>query len=243
VDIVAPDDEYQAFLLQAELDWYAAEIRRHGKRAVAEIIAIGQLLEKVKTKLGHGHFLAWLEQEFGWSADTAERMISLAAMQKQIPQIAELAIPISGFYALAKSSTPKEAVEQIIERAETGEKLSVKNVQEAIANAKAGETSNDIGAAESAEERKQAYAAEETELGEEEISGEEEDTEEEDQPPLADQCTDTLDRLQDLVMEQEENSPILQRLLTSLTDVEAALKAEIAIEENAPQDRVKEGTP
>ena len=61
---------------------HAAEIRRLGKRVVADIIEIGRRLTKCKRICGHGNFLPWLDREFGWSEDTAERFIQVAALSK-----------------------------------------------------------------------------------------------------------------------------------------------------------------
>jgi hypothetical protein len=78
---------------------------------------------------GHGNWLPWLEREFGWSEDTANRFMSLNRLQGDIPQIAEYDLPVSGLYLLAAPSTPDEARAEVIERAEQGEALSVADVQ------------------------------------------------------------------------------------------------------------------
>jgi hypothetical protein len=108
---------------------HAAAIRRLGKRVVADVIEIGRRLTECKPIIGHGYWLPWLKREFGWSADTAERFIQVSTLSDQIPQIAEFHIPLSGLYLLAAPSTPPKARAEIIERAETGEKISVKSVR------------------------------------------------------------------------------------------------------------------
>ena len=50
---------------------HAAEIRRLGKRVVADVVEIGRHLSECKAICGHGNWLPWLEREFGWTDDTA----------------------------------------------------------------------------------------------------------------------------------------------------------------------------
>jgi hypothetical protein len=47
---------------------HAAEIRRLGKRALADVIEIGARLTKCKPICGHNNWLPWLDREFGWEA-------------------------------------------------------------------------------------------------------------------------------------------------------------------------------
>jgi protein gp37 len=110
---------------------HAAAIRALGKRVVADIVEIGRRLTEAKRLAGHGNWLPWLDREFGWSDDTAERFMSLHRLQGQIPQIAEYDLPVSGLYLLARPNM-EEAREAVIERAERGESLSVKDVKNLI---------------------------------------------------------------------------------------------------------------
>jgi len=57
----------------------AKAIRRLHRRAEAQskellktVIEIGRRLTKVKARVGHGHGLPWLRQNFEWSDDTAQ---------------------------------------------------------------------------------------------------------------------------------------------------------------------------
>jgi DNA modification methylase len=112
----------------------AERIRTLGKRAKADLIEIGRLLDECKARCGHGNWLPWLEREFGWSQDTAERFMSLHRLQGQIPQIAEYDnIPVSGLYLLARPSTSESACDEVIARAESGERLRLYEVRAIIA--------------------------------------------------------------------------------------------------------------
>lgn len=62
-----------------------AEIRILVKQTAQGIIEIGQRLIEVKEKLGHGNFLPWIRDEFGWSDETAHRFMNVAQNLPQIP--------------------------------------------------------------------------------------------------------------------------------------------------------------
>jgi hypothetical protein len=67
---------------QQDLDEDAAAIKALGKRVVGDLIEIGRRLTRDKDICGHGHWLPWLDREFGWSDKTAEKSTSSAANSK-----------------------------------------------------------------------------------------------------------------------------------------------------------------
>jgi Protein of unknown function (DUF3102) len=111
---------------------HADAIRRLGKLVVAEIIEIGARLTECKRICGHGNWLPWLKREFQWTEMTATRFINVYEMSKS-NTVLDLDLPISGLYLLSAPSTPQSTREKIIERAKAGEKLSVKEVKQTIA--------------------------------------------------------------------------------------------------------------
>ena len=123
---------------QTVLDQCAEKIRFLGKRTVADLLEIGRLLDEVKhSGLGRAGFLQWIDHEFGWSEDTAERYIALHKLRRQLPQVADVSIPVSALYLLAAPSTPMQAVEEAVAKAEAGERTSVVEIKSTIAEAKA----------------------------------------------------------------------------------------------------------
>ena len=123
-----------------DLAEHAAEIRRLGQHVIADIIEIGRHLTEAKAKVGHGHFGQWLLQEFNWTDRTARRFMNVYAMALDNGHsVSDLNLPMRSLYLLAAPSTPKEAVTEILDRAEAGEPLSAATVNEAITKAK-GET-------------------------------------------------------------------------------------------------------
>lgn len=115
---------------------HAAVIRALGKRVVSDIIEIGRRLTVAKKIAGHGNWLPWLDREFGWGDDTAINFMRIAELAKS-RNIRDLTLPVSGLYLLAAPSTPEEAQQDIIARAEAGEHLSVEDVRRIIDEARA----------------------------------------------------------------------------------------------------------
>lgn len=100
------------------------EIKALMKRTAQDIVEIGQKLVKVKEKLGHGRFGAWLEAEFEWSIQTAKRFMNVAAaFQNQ--QFVDFIAP-SALYELAAPSIPSIARDEAIARAKAGESITYK---------------------------------------------------------------------------------------------------------------------
>ncbi len=117
---------------------HAAEIRRLGKRVVADVIEIGKLLGEAKRIAGHGSFLPWLEREFGWTEKTAERFMSVHALSGKFDNLSNLELPLSGLYLLAAPSTPDDAREAIIERAQAGERIPIADIKQTIETIRRG---------------------------------------------------------------------------------------------------------
>jgi hypothetical protein len=114
-----------------ELDEYAAAIHAIGKRSAFEI---GKILIAAKARARPGRWLPWLEREFGWTARTAQRMMSVA---EKNDKLSHLAVPPSALYLLAAQSIPDEAIDAIEERSKQGERLSLAEVKRMIAEAEA----------------------------------------------------------------------------------------------------------
>jgi hypothetical protein len=130
---------------------HAAEIRRLGQSALANLIEIGRHLTEVKAKLkleiGHGHFGRWLELEFGWTDRTARRYMQA---YENRTRVSEMNLPIRSLHLLSAPSTPDEARDEIISRAAGGEPMSGGEVQETVAREKGekGEKGENGGPAE-----------------------------------------------------------------------------------------------
>jgi len=117
------------------LAWHAEAIRALGKRVIGDAIEMGRHLTAAKELCGHGHWLPWLKREFGWSDKTAEQFMNVYRLRGKFEKFSNLDLPISGLYLLARPSTPEAVRQEVIERVERGEKLSVAEVKDSIAKA------------------------------------------------------------------------------------------------------------
>jgi hypothetical protein len=123
------------------LDEHVAQIRKLGKRIVEDVIEIGRRLTECKKILGqilgHGNWLPWLDQKFGWSEATARNFMRVYELtQSKSANFADLKLPVSALYLLAAPNAPEQARQEIVERAEAGENLTVSEVEKTIKRAK-----------------------------------------------------------------------------------------------------------
>jgi hypothetical protein len=122
---------------------HATEIRKLGKRALADIVEIGRRLtecrEILRELFGHGHWYNWLESQFGWSKQAALNFVRVYEMSQSTKfvglDLPDLALPVSALYLLAAPKTPETVQTEILERAKT-EKVFVADVKKAIAGAR-----------------------------------------------------------------------------------------------------------
>jgi Protein of unknown function (DUF3102) len=115
---------------------HAKKIRGLGKRVVGDVIEIGALLTECKRIAGHGSWLPWLKREFGWTDKTAERFMSVHTLAGKFDNLSNLELPLSGLYLLAAPSTPVKTRDDIIERAQAGERVAIAEVKRTINAAK-----------------------------------------------------------------------------------------------------------
>jgi hypothetical protein len=117
---------------------HANAIRRLGKQTVENIIEIGRHLVEAKAevkKLG-GSFDAWLKAEFNWSHGQAYNFINVFERKSELSKFDKSDLPISAFYLLAAPSTPAEARDELVERAQAGGAVAVAEVKRVIEDAK-----------------------------------------------------------------------------------------------------------
>jgi hypothetical protein len=84
--------------------------------------------------------LPWLEKEFGWAEQTARNFVQVYERSKST-NFGYLDLPVSSLYLLAAPSTPETAVEALVERAKTGEKVTGAEVKKIIHEARTKQSS------------------------------------------------------------------------------------------------------
>jgi Protein of unknown function (DUF3102) len=118
---------------------HAAAIRALRSRIVSDVAEIGRRLSEVKARVGHGQWLPWLDREFGWTDHTALNFMRvheyLAANPKTVSDLV-LTFPVSAVYLLAAPSTPVEARDAVIARAQAGDTMPVAEVRRVITDTK-----------------------------------------------------------------------------------------------------------
>lgn len=116
----------------------AARIREFVDRGNEVLLEIGRELSAVKDRLGHGHFGAWIADEFDLSIDSAERCIrATKAFGDKIRTVRNL--QPTTLYRLSAKSTPASVQQEIIARLEAGEGLSDGAIRKRISEAKDAE--------------------------------------------------------------------------------------------------------
>jgi hypothetical protein len=121
--------------ISTQLAAHADAIRMLGKHTIHNIIEIGRHLTEARDDVGHGNWLFWLSREFGWSDHTARNFMQVYELALKSENISNLDISASALYRLARPSTPVEVREEVIERAKTGERITVAAVKEVVEQA------------------------------------------------------------------------------------------------------------
>lgn len=120
-DYASLDEETSNFVLNK-----TKEIKRLARRAVEDSINIGLYLTEIKEKLGHGNYIKWLKFEFSeFQPSHAATLMRTAERFKDV-NFTSLNIVPSALYELSRSNVPDSAVEEVLNRARKGEKISNK---------------------------------------------------------------------------------------------------------------------
>ena len=133
----------------------AEKIRQHQQRTIREIIDIGTDLIKVKEKLGHGRFTAWLRSEFGRGSDrTARNYMNAARVFGGAKAEIISVLPPATLYLLAAPSTPESIRGKIVAELESGGQPNPKAIKDRV------ETSHKEAKEQAQREREQELRAE-----------------------------------------------------------------------------------
>lgn len=107
------------------------KIRTLTERTAENIYEIGRELIQVKTLLGHGRFLDWLQAEFEWSERTARNFMAVALKLERPAQNGKICqYAPSALYLLAGGNTPEAARREAEELAEEGQRITFSVAEE-----------------------------------------------------------------------------------------------------------------
>jgi len=104
----------------------------HGKAFLADIIEIGKRLSRVKDRVGHGNWLPWVRDNFGWTDQTASNYMNVFELSKTAEFLRLRNLPLEALYLVARRNVTPEARIAIRERVEAGEKITPKQARLAI---------------------------------------------------------------------------------------------------------------
>lgn len=119
------------------------ELKERLQRTAQDIWEIGQKLADVRSRLKHGEFEAWLEAEFGWSRRTAYNFIRVYEAFQEDAKFAQTNIAPSALYILASPSTPQSIRDKFIQQAKTGNKVTHKDILQAVSKQKLKPAANE----------------------------------------------------------------------------------------------------
>ena len=97
------------------------------KRHRAYILETGQDLQRMKARLGHGAFGAWITAEFSMSDRTAQNYMRAAEVFSAKPEIVSL-LPQITVYALAAKATPDDIRAEVIAKYDAGQPLNPREI-------------------------------------------------------------------------------------------------------------------
>jgi hypothetical protein len=118
---------------EAVLERHANAIKALGKRAAKDMIEIGYHLTQAKLLCGHGHWLRWLDSNFGMTERTARNIMQVAAgFGFQSEAVSDLNLSFKILCLLTRPSTDPEVRQVVIERAARGELVSHREVKTLI---------------------------------------------------------------------------------------------------------------
>jgi hypothetical protein len=90
------------------------------------VIEFGKGLIEAKRILDHGRFQAWLGDEFDMSKRTARRWMQTAAAWGDADPVLLERVDLAAIYLLSSNGVPQEARDTALERARTGQRVTVK---------------------------------------------------------------------------------------------------------------------
>lgn len=113
----------------------ASEIKQIYARTLRDAWEAGRLLLEAKDRLEYGQFGQWIASELGLSRSTACNQMHLA-QNFTCANFAQLDLPISTCYELARGSTPSTARDEVVRRSQSGEKVTHVMARQIIARHK-----------------------------------------------------------------------------------------------------------
>ena len=121
---------------QTLVQQHTQEIKDNLRETNSIIWGIGRNLSEIRNLLKPRCFKVWLESEFRWSRPTAYNYINVYKAFPSGLTIRHLPIDPTALYRLAAPSTPESARLEAVERADSGERITLKAAKSIIGSKK-----------------------------------------------------------------------------------------------------------
>jgi hypothetical protein len=96
-----------------------------GKR----LFELGRILNEIRNEIEHGEWLTWLERYWGASERSAQQVMMIYR-NLNTKRVSDLDLPMRVLNFVASDSTPEPAKEEILAKAEAGEKVTLDTAKE-----------------------------------------------------------------------------------------------------------------
>jgi hypothetical protein len=95
-----------------DLTTIVTKIKRTFRDDICNIIRRGELLQPAKDQIEHGGWLTWLDTNFNWDEEMAQRAISVAKFTAKYDTVSVLNLTKGVLYGLAAGGFPSKVVKE-----------------------------------------------------------------------------------------------------------------------------------
>ena len=96
------------------------KIKRTFRDDICNIIRRGELLQQGKYQIEDGGWLIWLETNFNWNEEMAQRAMSVAKFAAKYDTVSTLNLTKGVLYGLAAGGFPDKVVKAVLKEATSG---------------------------------------------------------------------------------------------------------------------------
>ena len=96
------------------------KIRRTFRDDICNIIRRGELLQQARDQIEHDGWLTWLETNFNWDEEMAQRAMSVAKFAAKYDTVSTLNLTKGVLYGLAAGGFPDKVVKAVLKEATSG---------------------------------------------------------------------------------------------------------------------------
>ena len=96
------------------------KIKRTFRDDICNIIRRGELLQQATDQIEHGGWVTWLETNFNWDEEMAQRAMSVAKFAAKYDTVSALNLTKGVLYGLASGGFPDKVVKSVLKEATSG---------------------------------------------------------------------------------------------------------------------------